>query len=77
MTISEARNIFIEYAKPNWGNVKILSVEEKKEAFLFEFSWIDDGFPVDYPIISVNKLDGSVTELYFTNADHRKIIYGE
>ncbi len=77
MTVSEAKCIFMEYVKPNWGEVKILSIDEKKEAFMFEFSWIDDNFPVDYPIISVNKLDGRVMELYFTNAEHRKIIYGE
>lgn len=57
--------------------MKILSIDEKKGAFLFEFFWIDDDFPVDYPAISVNKSDGSVMELDFTNADHRKIIYGE
>ncbi len=67
----------MEYVKPKWGDVKILSIDEKKGAFLFEFSWIDDDFPVDYPAISVNKSDGSVMELDFTNADHRKIIYGE
>lgn len=63
--------------KTKWGDVKILSIDEKKGAFLFEFFWIDDDFPVDYPAISVNKSDGSVMELDFTNADHRKIIYGE
>lgn len=67
----------MEYVKPKWGDVKILSIDEKKGAFLFEFSWIDDDIPVDYPAISVNKSDGSVMELDFTNADHRKIIYGE
>lgn len=67
----------MEYVKPKWGDVKILSIDEKKGAFLFEFSWIDDDFPVDYPAISVNKSDGSVMELDFTNTDHRKIIYGE
>lgn len=77
MTVREAKCIFMEYVKHKWGNVKILSVEEKKEAFLFEFSWIDDDFPVDYPEIAVNKLDGSVMELDFTNAEHREIIYGE
>ena len=77
MTVSEAKCIFMAYVKPTWGDVKILSIDEKKEAFLFEFSWIDDNFPVDYPIISVNKLDGSVMKLDFTNAEHRKIIYGE
>ena len=77
MTVSEAKCIFMEYVKPKWGDVKILSIDEKKGAFLFEFSWIDDDIPVDYPAISVNKSNGSVMELDFTNADHRKIIYGE
>ena len=77
ITLSEAKNIFTEDVKPIWGDVKILSIDEKKNAYLFEFSELDDDFPVDYPIISVNKADGSVMELIFTNKEHRKIIYGE
>lgn len=77
MTKDQARSIFVEYVKPTFGNVKVLSVEEKDNAFLFDFAQAEDDFPVDYPVISVNKTTGSITELKFTNAEHREIIYGD
>ena len=77
MTKNEAEVVFKKHVKPIWGDTRILSIEEKKDRYLFEFAQVDDDFPVDYPIISVKKLNGYIEELSFVNPKHRKIIYGK
>lgn len=75
MTKKDATKKFLEYVRRDYKTVKIVSVDEKKDRFLFEFVEEKDEFPIDYPIISVMKENGETTALSFLNAKDRKIIY--
>lgn len=69
-----ATEIFMQYIKKKYDKVNILSIDEKKDRFLFEFSQGED-IPIDYPIISIMKSNGRIDELLFVNKKDRDIIY--
>ena len=77
MNKNEALKLFENYAEKKYGKIRVLSETEKKKRFLFEFCEKDDLFPVDYPIVSVEKSNRKIEELSFLDAEHRDIIYGD
>ena len=77
MSKDKALSVFENYVGKKYKKVKVLSVIEKKDRFLFEFCEEDDSFPVDYPIISILKENGKTDELSFLSSDDRKIIYSK
>ena len=42
MTKNEAEVVFKKHVKPIWGDTRILSIEEKKDRYLFEFAQVDE-----------------------------------
>lgn len=75
MNKDSATKIFMEYIEKEHKKIKILSIDEKKDRFLFEFCEEKEA-PIDYPIISVMKNNGKIDELSFLNKKDRDIIYG-
>ena len=76
MNKKEATEKFMEYAGKEYNDIKIVSIDERNDRFLFEFIEDGDDFPIDYPIISVMKTNGEIKELSFLKAEDRMIIYG-
>lgn len=77
MSKETATRLFLDYIKDIFEEVEINQVDEREDGFLFHFTEKGDEFPVDYPVVFVNKSTGNIKELSYLNPEDSKIILGE
>lgn len=77
MNKEKALEMFYSHVKKDYGEVEVLGIEERGSCFMIDFSEKDDEFPVDYPVIYINKTTGKIKELSYLDPDDRKIIMGD
>lgn len=77
MNKQKALDIFYDYIKKDFSDVDVYEVDERDDGVLIKFTEKDDEFPVDYPVIYVDKDDEKVRELSYLSEEDSRLIFGD